>query len=64
MCLQVGSSELGGKSHDAMVRSGSDVIPNLGETTWPTCDAEQTVTSATSSSGGFTGHVAFQLAIK
>ena len=29
MCRQVGSSELGGKSHDAMVRSGYDAIPNL-----------------------------------
>ena len=61
MCRQVGSTELGGKSHDAMVRSGYNA---MGETTWPTCDAEQTVTSATSSYGSFTGHMAFQLGIK
>lgn len=64
MCRQVGSTDLGGKSHDAMVRSGYNAIPNLGETTRPTCDAEQTVTSATSSYGSFMGHMAFQLVIR
>lgn len=31
MCRQLGSPELGGKSRDAMVRSGYEATPNLGE---------------------------------